>query len=72
MLIYKGMTYKKQSIEQKLAIVLRYMNDYAHAEVEQKNGISNGEISNWVRRHQQEGQNGLESKKWGNPFAASH
>jgi transposase-like protein len=57
------MTYKKQSIEQKLAIVLRYMNDYAHAEVEQKNGISNGEISNWVRRHQQEGQNGLESKK---------
>jgi transposase len=41
-------------------------------ELEQKKGISNGEISNWVRRYQQECQNGLKSKQRGNPIAALH
>jgi transposase len=41
-------------------------------ELEKKTGISNGQISNWVRRYQQEVRKGLESKKRGKPFAALH
>jgi transposase-like protein len=57
---YKGLKYKKYSTEEKLAIVRRYLNDHeSMRELEQKTGISNGQISNWVRRYQQEGQKGL-------------
>ena len=70
---YNGMTYKKYSTEQKLAIVLRYLNDHeSMPELAQKTWISNGQISNWVRRCHQEGRKGLESKKRGNPFASLH
>jgi len=70
---YKGLKYKKYSTEEKLAIVRRYLNNHeSMPELEQKTGISNGQISNWVRRYQQEGPKGLESKKRGNPYAALH
>jgi transposase-like protein len=54
-----------------LAIVRRYLNDHGSMpELQQKTVISNGQISNWVRRYQQEGPKGLESKKQVNHYAA--
>ena len=51
---YKGMTYKKYSTEENLAIVIRYLNDHeSMPKLEQKTGISNGQISNWVLRYKQ-------------------
>jgi transposase-like protein len=68
---YRGLKYKKYSTKEKLAIVRRYLNNHANMpEMEQKTGISNGQINNWVRRYQQEGPKGLESKKRCNPHAA--
>jgi transposase-like protein len=70
---YKGMTYKKHSTEEKLTIVRRHLNDHESIkEIEKKTGISNGQINNWVRRYQEEGLEGLESKRRGNPYAALH
>ena len=69
----KGGTNKKYTTEEKLAIVLRYLNDHeSMKEIQRKTGISHGQISNWVRIYQQEGPEGLERKRVGNPFAALH
>jgi transposase len=69
----KGGTNKKHTTEEKLAIVLRYLNDHeSMPEIQKKTGISNGQISNWVRIYQQKGPEGLERKRGGNPFAALH
>ena len=60
---YKGLKYKKYSTEEKMVIVRRYLNDHeSMPELEQKTWISNEQISNWVRRYQQEGPKGPESK----------
>ena len=46
----KGGTDKKHSTEEKLVIPMRHLNNHESiTEIEKKTGISNGQISNWVR-----------------------
>jgi transposase len=69
----KGGTNKNHSAEEKLAIELRYLNDFdSMKEIQKKTVISHGQINNWVRNYQQKGPEGLERKRGGNPFAALH
>ena len=69
----KGGTNKKYSVEEKLSIVKRYLDDHESlVELGRVLGISEKNISRWVGQYHKEGVEGLKPKKKGNPYSTLH
>lgn len=70
----KGGTNKQWSQEEKLRIVKRYFTEGLgrHA-ISKEENIAPGMLWTWIKKYQDEGEQGLiNKKKTGNPFAALH
>lgn len=69
----KGGTNRKYSIEDKMKVIRRYIDDHISLkELGKEFGISPRLILTWVERYGQSGVKGLESRRKGNPYAALH
>lgn len=70
----KGGKNKTWSKEEKLRIVLRYLNEgIGRAKIAKEEGIASGMLYTWVTKYLNEGDSGLENKKkTGNAFSALH
>lgn len=70
----KGQKFRKWSYEEKLRIVKRHTEEHVSMrQLEKDEGVSDGLISDWVRKYAQQGEDGLKPKKrTGNPFSALH
>ena len=62
------------SQEEKLRIVQRYLTEgIGRNKIAQEENISSGMLWNWIKKYQDEGEQGLiNRKKTGNPYAALH
>lgn len=71
---HKGGTNKYWSQEEKLRIVNRYFSEgIGRRTLAKEEGIASGMLWNWIKKYQDEGEQGLiNKKKTGNPFAALH
>ena len=70
----KGGTNKQWSQEEKLRIVKRYFTEgLGRNAISKEENIAPGMLWTWIKKYQDEGEQGLiNKKKTGNPFAALH
>ena len=69
----KGGKNKKYSLDYKLMIVKRHIENYESLnDISKDENISDGLIANWCKAYNEGGVDGLKTKKKGNPFAALH
>lgn len=69
----KGGTNKKYSVEEKLSIVKRYLNEHeSQPALGRDLGISDKNIGRWVIQYLKDGVKGLQPKGKGNPYSALH
>lgn len=67
----KGGTNKKYSVDEKLSIVKRYLNEHeSQPELGRELGISDKNIGRWVIQYLKDGAKGLQPKRKGNPYLA--
>ena len=69
----KGQKFKKWSFEEKLRIVKRNTEDHISSkQLAKEESTTDGMICRWVREYEENGEDGLRSKRQGNPYAALH
>ena len=66
----KGGKNREWSAEQKLKIIMRVLNgETSSHQIQKHEGISSGMISQWIKKYQEQGTEGLKNKrKPGNPL----
>ena len=70
---HKGGTNKKYSVEDKLKIINRYLDQHESLrELGRELGISHQNIGRWIVQYDSDGAEGLKPKKKGNPYSALH
>ena len=68
----KGKSHRKWSKEEKMVYVRMHFKEHVSIrEIEKRYGISHSQVSAWVRRYLEEGEEALEPKNE-NPYAALH
>ena len=68
----KGTPHRKFSKEEKMKYVRLHLDEHvALMQIEREYGIRNTQVSEWVRRYLQDGEEALEPRN-GNPYAALH
>lgn len=68
----KGTPHRKFSKEEKLRIINRNIKEHISLMIlEKEEGVRNGLISKWIKRYQEDGEEGLVGRN-GNPYAALH
>lgn len=69
----KGGTNRKYSIEDKVKIIRKHIDDHISVkELEEEYRVSHSLILTWVKRYVESGVKGLESRRKGNPYSALH
>jgi transposase len=69
----KGQKFRKWSFEEKLRIVKLHTESHiAVKQLAKETGADHSMISQWVRKYEESGEDGLKAKRTGNPYAALH
>lgn len=69
----KGGTNRRYSVEEKLEIIKRYLDQHeSQRNLGQELGISHQNIARWIIQYDRDGVEGLKPKKKGNPYSALH
>jgi len=69
----KGQKFRKWSVEEKLLIVKRHLDEHLSVrDIQEQEQVHHSLVSAWVRQYADEGEKGLEFKRKGNPYAALH
>ena len=68
----KGIPHRKFSKEEKMKYIHLHLEDHISVrQIEQEYGIGSAQVSSWVKRYLQDGEDALEPRN-GNPYAALH
>jgi len=69
----KGGTNRRYSVEDKLEIIKRYLDQHeSQRNLGQELGISHQNIARWIIQYDRDGVEGLKPKRKGNPYSALH
>ncbi len=69
----KGGKNRKWTVEEKLRIINRHLEDHLPMkQVAKEEDISSGMLSNWIHRYLEGGEAALTKRRGGNPYAALH